>query len=187
MITIPIVLSDGEKGKIKSIFELARQGFNHLACLDLTGRENLHHLRQILLHFYNDGTDSPSRLLAAELALSLRKRDKRPAGELSGFKRLGGELGVIHLATDKNVEVRGAQITVMRTLNLIGPPNLIDQGKLKYISLEASEEAVHVSLILDENKLDKTGAARIKSKYRGHQSMKGLHALRKAKKDAKRK
>lgn len=158
-LTLAVPLSDQEKAKICSVMELARQGFNHLACLDLKAREKDRDLINLLMEFYNDGPNSPARKMAAHLALSIRHRDSRILGPR--FKQLGRSMGCVFL-THAHAKMAGNQITVMNTVHLVAPEGTFEHYELDKLSFEVDEDAVHVSLLL-KDRVDKKGSLRLES------------------------
>ena len=145
MKTISLPVSSNEDSKIKTLFELARQGFNHLAALDLHGRETDYHLRKILMAFYKD--ESSMRLLGAELAMSLRKRDW-VKGEANPFKRLGEDLGVIHLAPE-HVLIRGNEVNVRNVLHFVITENLGIMTKASRLEISIHSDMADVRLQIE--------------------------------------
>lgn len=91
---ISLHVPEAEQNKIDAVLELARSGYNHLASYTFDKKPRAQDLFRMLVDFYKE--DSPSRKLAAYLALALRDREAIPGKPLA-FKRLGAGLGAIAL------------------------------------------------------------------------------------------
>lgn len=168
-----LLLSPSDKARVAGILELARQSYNHLACLTFPKRVLYRTLTNHAVEKHKDPT-SPACRLAGHIAANLFER-LRPTGEPLSFLRLGED--VTYTLPGTHTTLKGRELHVGDAL-VFDIGQSLEQDIDSVVFIGAGDEGVSIRLTL-KRKLDRRGS--LIRKYQRESTFGSLLAKRRKK------